>query len=359
MEKKKVLIIYPQLFHYRIPIFAILAEKYDLTVLHSGKEIKEGTEKIKQMIFPIRKIGPFMVFMFNLHKICKQYDVVISEGTIRYLDRNVLILNPYRKYKWINWGIGVSASYDKKFDDKKTFDAVRLFLYKKSDANIFYSEYPIQRYLDAGFDRSSLFVANNTTAVSYHENMTFKKDSILFIGTLYKAKKIYELLDSYKEAAKKWNNNLILNIVGDGDEYQNIQRWIQDNGFEKHIHLFGAIFDQEKLEPFFRRAFACISPGQAGLSVLTSMGYGTPFITRRDAITGGEIFNIHHGKTGILYDNPDELTDILVDISNDPCKYIRMGAESRKFYLENRRPDQMAQAIIDAIEFVCKKDCLK
>ena len=355
MDKKKVLIIYPQLFRYRIPIFNMLAEQYDLTVLHSGNEIKDGIEKIKQIIVPIRKIGPFMLFFLNLHKICKQYDVVISEGATRYLDRNLLILNRLRGYKWINWGIGVSASYDKKFDDKKTFDVVRHFLYKKSDASIFYSDYPIQRYLDAGIDPFSLFVANNTTAVSYNEKLSFEKDSILFIGTLYRAKKIYDLLDSYKEAAKIWNKNLILNIVGDGEEYQNILQWIKDNGFEKSIHLVGALFDQEKLEPYFRKAFACISPGQAGLSVLTSMGYGTPFVTTTDAITGGEIFNIKSGKTGVLYDKSEELKGILVDISNNPSKYLQIGNDARAFYLENRRPEQMAQAIADAIEFVCRK----
>jgi len=225
----KVLIIYPQLFRYRIPIFNLLAEKYDLTVLHSGKEVKEDTDKIKQIIVPIKKIGPFMVFFLNLHKVCKQHDVVISEGTTRYLDRNLLIMNPFRSYKWINWGIGVSASYDKKFDENKTFDTVRYFLYKRSDASIFYSDYPIPQYLSAGFDRSTLFVANNTTDISYDEKVEFEKGSILFIGTLYKAKKIYDLLDSYKEASKKWNKNLLLNIVGDGDEYQNIQQWIKGN----------------------------------------------------------------------------------------------------------------------------------
>lgn len=353
-NRKKVLIIYPQLFRYRIPIFKLLADKYDLTVLHSGKEIKEDTDKIKQIIVPIKKIGPFMMFFFNLHKICKQYDVVISEGGTRYLDRNLLIINRLRSYKWINWGIGVSASYDKKFDDKKTFDAIRHFLYKISDASIFYSDYPIPKYLSAGFDRSTLFVANNTTAVSYNEKLEFEKDSILFIGTLYKAKKIYDLLDAYKEASKKWNKNILLNIIGDGDEYQNILLWIKDNGFESNIKLAGALFDQQKLEPYFRKAFACISPGQAGLSVLTSMGYGTPFVTTRDAITGGEILNIENNRTGVLYEKPEELADILVDISNNSEKYIQMGKVARKHYLENRRPDQMANAIIEAIEFVCK-----
>ncbi|MFA6550666.1 MAG: glycosyltransferase, partial [Candidatus Gracilibacteria bacterium] len=298
LNKKKILIIYPQLFSYRIPIFNLLAEKYDLTVLHSGKEIKENVNNIKQIIVPIKKIGPFSLYMLNLHKICNRYEVIISEGTTRYLDRNLLILNRFRSYKWINWGIGVSASYDKKFDENKRFDIVRHIIYKLSDASIFYSDYPIYKYISAGLDGSSLFVANNTTAVSYDENIEFEKDSILFIGTLYRAKKIYDLLEAYREASKKLKKSLFLNIVGGGDEYENIQQWIKDNGFENSINLIGPLFDQEKLEPYFRKAFACISPGQAGLSVLTSMGYGTPFVTSKDAITGGEIFNIDNGKNG-------------------------------------------------------------
>lgn len=354
-DKKKVLVIYPQLFRYRIPIFNLIAEKYDLTVLHSGKEIREDTDKINQIIVPIKKIGPFSYYTLNLHKICNKYDVIISEGATRYLDRNLLILNRFRSYKWINWGIGVSASYNKKFDENKKFDFVRHFIYKMSDASIFYSDYPISKYLSAGFDKSSLFIANNTTAVSYNENIEYEKNSILFIGTLYRAKKIYDLLEAYKEASSELKNIVPLNIIGDGDEYNNIKQWINDNGFEKCIKLVGPLFDQEKLEAYFRRAYACISPGQAGLSVLTSMGYGTPFVTQRDAITGGEIFNIDNGKTGVLYNESKELKDIILDISNCPSKYLEMGKEARSYYVANRSPEQMADSIIEAIEFVCKK----
>ena len=85
------------------------------------------------------------------------------------------------------------------------------------------------------------------------------------------------------------------------------------------------------------------------------MGYGTAFVTVRDAITGGEIFNIDNGKTGILYNNSEELKDIIIDISNNPSRYVQMGKEARKHYVENRRPEQMADAIVDAIEYVCRK----
>ncbi len=350
-SKKKVLIINPRIPEYRVPIFNLLGAQYDLSILHSGKEVLGGQNKFKQILVSLKKMGPFYLLKTNIHKICKNYDVVISEASLRYPDRILLAFNKIRKYKWIYWGIGVSASYNKRFDQDKKYDFIRNFIFKHADCNIFYTDYPIPKYVAAGFDKASLFVANNTTAVSYNEDVEYKKDSLLFIGTLYKQKKIYELLEAYKAASKKLKQNLLLNIVGDGDEYGNIQQWIKDNGFEGTINLVGPLFDQEKLEPYFRKAFVCISPGQAGLSVLTSMGCGTPFVTRKDAITGGEIFNIENNKNGVIYETDSELEDIIVDISQNGFRYIDMGIKARQYYISNRLPDQMVSGFVDAIEY--------
>ena len=353
-SRKKVLIIFSKLQHYRIPILNILSDKYDITVLHSGKKNECPDLKFSQKIVPNFKIGPFVVLRTWLHGICHHYDVVVSSADIRYIDRTLLILNPFRKYRWVSWGIGVSASYNKEYDQDKRYDWIRLFIFKRAQSNIFYSEYPLSKYVSYGYSRSSLFVANNTTEIFYSTDTEFDKNSILFVGTLYKQKKIYDLLESYRYATKEVNGILPLNIVGDGDEYSNIRQWIKENQLEDKVNLIGSLYDQKKLEPYFRRAIACISPGQAGLSVLTSMGYGTPFITISNAITGGEIFNIDNGRTGLLYDRPEELKDIIVDISNNPSKYIQMGNEAREHYLKNRRPEQMANGISDAIEYAIK-----
>ena len=115
--------------------------------------------------------------------------------------------------------------------------------------------------------------------------------------------------------------------------------------------MVGAIYDFKKLEPYFRQSFACISPGQAGLTVLTSMGYGTPFITKVGAITGGEIFNIKNNENGIIYDQENDLTNIIIDIHKNRQKYITMGINARKFYMTNRRPDQMVVGLTEAIKY--------
>jgi glycosyltransferase involved in cell wall biosynthesis len=355
MKKYKVLIINPKVPVYRVPIFNEIGNNFDLTVLHSGSKIESTSLNFIQETVSSKDIGPFNFSLKNLHKFCNKFDVVISEGNIRYLDRALLALNPFRYYKWIYWGIGVSASYNKKFDSDKKLDFVRHFIFSKADANIFYSEYPISKYVKYGVDRDSLFVANNTTAVLFDEIKEYEKDSLLFVGTLYKQKKIYELLDAYQKAAKEVKDILPLVIIGDGEERENIESWVKSNGLSNKIEILGSIFDQNILEKYFRKALACISPGQAGLSVLTSMGYGTPFITKRNAITGGEIFNISNGVDGVLYDEDDELKDIILDILRDNAKYVKLGNSARLHYKRNRMPGQMVQSIVSAINYVLNK----
>ena len=159
------------------------------------------------------------------------------------------------------------------------------------------------------------------------------------------------MLDSYKKALDLSENFLPLIIIGDGEEFNNIKTWITDHNLEENIHLKGAIFDTNELEQYFRQAYACISPGQAGLSVLTSMGNGTPFITKRSAITGGEIFNIKNKVNGITYLEDNELVDILLDINSNKKKYIKMGKNARSFYLNERMPEKMIARLILAIEY--------
>lgn len=99
----------------------------------------------------------------------------------------------------------------------------------------------------------------------------------------------------------------------------------------------------------------CISPDQAGLSVLKSFGYGVPFVTHRDAITGGERLNIENGVNGVLFDSFDEITEIIKDCAERPECYMEMGKSAKKYYDENRTVRQMVNGFLEAIEFVVNR----
>lgn len=340
---------------YRVPIFSILNEKYDLTVTHSiDKSFDESTVDFKVKYLPGFHISRFFFHKTSLHKLSKGYDIVIGYGDISWLSIVSLLFIRKRKYKVILWGIGVRASRYTEYGTPTVWDKVRYYLMQKADAVLFYSSQPIPLYEKVGFSRDKLHVANNTVVVNDIDTGV-QRDVILFVGTLYKQKKIYELLENYLAVYNINKNVPNLEIIGGGEEYISIKQWIDEHNLNDRIVVRGKIFDENKLSKYFSKAIACISPGQAGLSVLKSMGYGVPFISIETAITGGEIFNIENNVNGILYKDHSELKDIILDITENTTKYLEMGKKAKEYYDTYRTPQNMAKGISDAIEYVSSK----
>lgn len=351
MDKPKVIILYNKIFHYRVPIWNLLAEKCDLTVTYSqgdGKAPKGMECKFNIIHLPAWSFGKRIIIQkANIRKLVRQYDVVIAYGNISWLKFSTLPW--FNKAKVIYHTLGVSADYNKGFDIHQKWDRVRSFFYSKASALVFYTTYPFEKYKRLGIPGQKMFEAPNTVEVHPIEEET-DKDSILFIGTLYRQKGLQALLDAYLKL-RNLGSLPQLRIIGKGPDSELIRRWIADNNMERVIQMKGAIYDIDEKAKYFSKAYACISPQQAGLSVLESMGYGVPFVTSKNAITGGELLNIHHGTDGVVMDTEEQLSDIIRDISENPGKYIKMGHEAQKFYNDNRTPQHMADGIWNAIKY--------
>lgn len=356
-KRPKVLIIYNRLWNYRIKIFELINQRYDLTVAFIHEEDKKIKSSFKTIYTPVISIKSFVFHKINLFALSKKYDVIIGLSDIKWLSLMALGFNYWRKYKLIYWGIGVMASYSNSFDKSNKWDLVRYFFNKKADAIIFYSEYPISKYIDAGFERQKLFVAHNT--VNVHESQTsfqFKRSNLLFIGTLYKQKGIEILLNAYSELINEGNELPNLLVVGGGSLYPFIENWIQENQLSNKIKLMGPIYDEFELEKIFKSSIMCISPNQAGLSLLSSMAYGVVFVTKENAITGGEIFNLRNNYNGLFYDGSiKDLKRIIMMSICEKEKIIEIGNNAREFYYSKRKPEMMADSIIKAIEFTIGK----
>ena len=354
MNGMRVIILYNKLFHYRIPIWNELADKCNLTVAYSegdGK-IPDGLEcKFRIIYLPIWSFKKrFVIQKDCIRRLTKQFDVIVAYGDIAWVK--------YSTLPWFNHApvvfhtIGVSASYGKGFDEHKEWDRIRAFFYKKASALAFYTQYPFAKYERLGIKREKMFEVPNTVAVSPIESEV-RKNSILVIGTLYKEKGLQLLLDAYV-ALKGKCHLLELNIIGRGPDYELIKQWIEDNQMQEIVFLRGAVFDIKEKAKYFAKALACISPKQAGLTVLESMGYGVPFITTKNAITGGELLNIHNGIDGVVLEKDTELEATIKDIFDNPIKYIALGKEAKKYYDNYRTPKHMADGLWAAIQYAYK-----
>lgn len=353
----KVLFLTGKLQGYRIPIFEEIVAKsnIELTVAHSDKAIIPVTSKIKEVILEEKKIWKFTKHRNDFLSFCDQFDVVVAMFYIQKISFMRLLFRRKRKYKIIYWGIGVKASLNSNFDSPTALNKLRYFIARRADAMIFYSDYAKSKYINEGIDHRKLFVMQNTVQVHHSINRHITKDRILFIGTLYRAKKIFSLLESYHRAHERINNLPHLDIIGDGKELTNIQKWLKAYNLEKKITLHGAIYDENTLELFFKQSLATISPGQAGLSVLKSMGYGVPFITMRNSITGGERLNIENGYNGLLYEDDEQLDNIIIDIAINKKSYIQLGKNAKEYYDTKRSPEIMAKGFIDAVQYTTRQ----
>lgn len=354
----KVLILQARISLYNIPVYNIIAKNVELTVAYTEKN--ESNVKLQFNIKELsyKKVGGFILINQGFYKLCSKFDVVIFMSDLHYLSYCSLpFIN--RKFKVIPWTIGIRASYTRLYDVNRKKDFID-FIYgkvlNKSDAILFYMKAPIEFWGNM-INKSKVFIAHNTVDVDLNNiDKVQQKNSILFVGTLYKEKGIYELIDAYIGAKKRNNlgNFLFLDIIGNGEEFEKIKAIIKQNELMDSVFLHGSVFNELKLSEYFSNSILCISPAQAGLSVLKSMGYGVPYVTRENAITGGERLNIISGENGILYKSKEELITIIEDAFNNPYKYKKMGIKAKEHYDNNATIKHMAKGFIDAIDYVIK-----
>lgn len=351
----KLAIFQEEISEYNVDLYNLLSKKYELTLFYN--KIKTNKKFDFKIIF-YKKLNIFGINLINFNLLINffKYDCVILLFNLRWPTLFLpLIFKYFYNTKFILWGIGVSASYNTKFDSNNKLDFLRSFLIRLSNATIFYSNYPINKFSNLGVNKNKLFSANNTIYVNsiYYQPFA-KKTSILFIGTLYKEKGIQELLSSYLKA---YITNLSipnLIIIGNGDERIAVEQFIKSNNLLDKIDLYGSIYDDKELSFIFEKCYFTISPNQAGLSVLKSFGFGVPFVTRKNAITGGEIFNIIDGFNGIFYNNEKELTNIILNTIQNQKFYINMGRNAYNYYNDYCTLENMYTQFDNAIKFTIK-----
>ena len=352
--KPRVLLLQEVITHYREPIFSLLGEQVDLTIGYQ-KEGDYTCNNYKSHRFLTNKLGPF-TFVKGLRKYCKNFDVVISMTDPHQISYCSIVVF-HKKYKVVDWNIGVRASYAHRYilpPPNDFYHKIARFFNRRANAVLFYMPQPIEYCVSKSMPREKFYVAYNTVRVLDRPiDWEKKRSHLLFLGTLYPQKRVDELLRAYITAVKNVDdcNKPQLDIIGDGSEREVLEKMVKDNNLNGHVVFHGSITDDNVLFERFGDALLCISPDQAGLSVLKSMGYGVPYVTRSNAITGGERFNIIDKENGFFYDSEEELVNIIQMAISKPEDIMKMGRNAFNFYHENATPEIMVKGFVDAINY--------
>ena len=90
---------------------------------------------------------------------------------------------------------------------------------KRANAHILYSECEVDKMINYGIKKETIFIAHNTMLISNAEDGSLNdKYSLLFVGRAQKRKKVDLLLNAFAEIKAKIPKNITIDIIGEGDE---------------------------------------------------------------------------------------------------------------------------------------------
>lgn len=165
---------------------------------------------------------------------------------------------------------------------------------------------------------------------------------LLFVGTLTPNKRPLLTLE-IAQILFKAGYNIELNLLGDGNQRQELQQLINDNQMSQNVVLRGKVHPDEAIE-YFKEAhflvFLSMSEGWPKV-VAESMWWGCLPVTTKVSCVAQMIGN---GSRGVLV-QPDatQVTNAIISMINNPEKYTQMCLEaiewSRQYYLEKFEED--------------------
>jgi glycosyltransferase involved in cell wall biosynthesis len=340
---KNLLILQNSIHHYRIPVYVELCKYYNVTVLHSGAKVMGIDRVFNEIIMPNKKIGPFYIQSGILTQVASgEYDVIIAMFDVRWLN-NVLAVFFKKNARFIFWG--------HRYSNNVVINKVRDLLMLITDGILLYSNSEVVRMNSRGIENSKIFVAPNTMYISNcSDGSSSIKNSFIFVGRAQKRKQVDILIRSFSEILDRIPSYVKLNIIGSGVENENLKILANQLNISDRVNFMGEIIDEEKLKYLFHQAYAYISPGPVGLSVLQSFAYGIPVVTNHSGKHGPEFSNLIPNNNALLFNNFGELKEILVSLCVDSSLSSRLGKNAYEFYSNERTLEKMIFGFKDAIE---------
>lgn len=354
---RRVLWIAPNLNHYKARFLSRLAQRQelDLTVL-SGEQVKEeghradergpGFTNISLAVTKDRfQYSPAVYKRINGLLTANRFDVVLMPAEIKHalLIAYLFYSRSVFKYALVSYNHPLPEYTATPRSWLKSFVVRRLW--RMYDRIILYTQAGMVRNLsDGSIARGKAWYANNTldtTEIWKDFEFTVNKNenkTILFIGRLYRRKRIDILLE-YFSHIRKMLPSTRLEIVGDGPEAGLVRDAARN---DDHIHWDGAIIDEKLIRSHMLKSHIVFVPGHSGLSIVHAFCYGKPYATIASDTQPPEIEYLCDGKNGLLLKG-EKISD---------CARIVELLTNRQFYEKNCR-EAYAMAKSLSVELWC------
>lgn len=344
----KVSIICKSVEHYRIDFFDQLykaLQKNNICLQIIAGEYHDKEKNPPWLVIVPNKsicfLGREMIWQPCLSFI-KDSDLVIVEQANKLLLNYYLLLSRIISKKMIAfWGHG--RNFQSK--DKNSFEEkIKSYIAKRPDWWFAYTQRSVDLLNNIGYTKGKITRVNNaidtTDMIDKYSEITDSETNQLakelniggantgiYIGALYKAKKIDFLIESCL-LVKQQVSDFELIIVGSGED----QDYVNNMAEKYHwIHYAGPIYGDEKLK-YLKLAKVFLLPGVIGLAILDAFATETPPVLIAQEGHGPEISYLHPGENGLLIDTADQnhYANQLTQLLSDEDKYVSLVEGCRK-----------------------------
>lgn len=377
---------------YRVPVYAELAKQpgIDLTVCYSETPWIKNAEpegfKGRPSKFHQLCKKPLLLYVPDRIRSARrspdQPHVIVLPWDIRYP-----LLVPTIMRAHMN-GIGVvlwGHGYSKR--DHPIKKRVRDWVARLADAVLLYYPHSCKRLLDMGFDARRVFAAPNAIdqAPIQAARAAALQDAagleafrachriagdpvLLFVSRLMEDRHLEVLLDALPRVCERHPRTQLV-IIGDGDTERERLRAdartagvteldpegrVLREGHPSHgrVRFVPAIYEEQRLAPWFLSAKAMVFPGALGLTVLHAFGYGLPVVAANDpSLHGPEFISLEHEKNGLTFPafNRAALAAELTRLIGDDAFQRRLSENALASVLDQYTIPKMAAGMRDAI----------
>jgi len=183
---------------------------------------------------------------------------------------------------------------------------------------------------------TNLYKPNNLKKLRKEYNISDDTFVVGIVAVLRAAKRHKDLI----EAISQINKDVKLLIVGDGPQWDNLQKLIKEKNLENKVIMVGRRDDVPEILSDFD-LFVLPSKEEAlGTSLLEASSAGVPVIGSR---VGGIPECVNEEKNGLLFEplNVEDLKNKILTMIEDKEKYNFYKQNARKFIIDNFSVEQM------------------
>lgn len=305
--------------------------------------------------------GRLLLQFFPVFKIFRsKYDIVISDGNLRHITQVILCV----MLRLIGTKVAIWSTVHSHRNDQR-LKSIRLWYWSIYKYFIMYVKRDIDQLNELGFKNKFISSVNNgldqkkiinakskwsfeSLKIWQSEHGVLDKDLILASSRILPGK--FDSLILAVSKLKQINPNILCCIIGYGPYLDTLKLKVQSLELSDYIHFEGALYDEDKLAPWFLSAKILVHPAPIGLTLMHAFGYGLPVVTHSDWETHGPEFSIFvEAQTGYSYikGNIDEMTLKIRELLENENIRLSMASRCIEIVENDYNTDAMARNFLE------------